>query len=173
MCVCATVYPPQHSTLFFDRLLRTTQTVLISVDPGVDQHAKLLLNDTLEFQGKISSFAGSDQIDLRNFIVSGLIYVDNPTAINTGGTLKIFGTFNGTVTELDIIFVDGEKVTGNFNFTSDGLSPGGTSIVDPPTSTPDATAIPVLDSSTLTATETAGSQTDVTSGTVDDGTMVA
>src|SRR5207248_8927360 len=39
--------------------------------------------------------------------------------------------------------------------------------------TPDATAIPVLDSSTLTATETAGSQTDVTSATVDDGTMVA
>src|SRR5205823_3174302 len=52
------------------------------------------------------------------------------------------------------------------------LSPGGTLIFDPPTSTPDAIAIPVVDSSTLTTTETAGSQTDVTSATVDDGTVV-
>ena len=127
----------------------------------------------MNFHAKISDFSGNDQIDLGNFVVSSITYADN-AGTNTGGTLKIFGIFNGNgiVTEVDLVFIDGEKTTANFSFASDGNN--GTTIVDPPTSTttPEATVIPVIDSSTLTATETAGSQTDVSAATVD-GTVVA
>ena len=62
---------------------------MFSVDPGGGANSKLVLNDPLKFQGKISTFQGNDQIDLGNFIVSGITYVDN-AGNNTGGTLKIF-----------------------------------------------------------------------------------
>ena len=125
---------------------------MFSVDPGGGANSKLVLNDPLNFQGKISTFQGNDQIDLGNFIVSGITYVDNAEN-NTGGTLKIFGIFNGNGigTEVDITFVDGEKTTANFKFTSDGN--GGTLINDPPasTTTSDATTSPVVETTaTLT-----------------------
>jgi hypothetical protein len=129
----------------------------------------------LDFHAKISDFQGSDQIDLQNFIVSGIpTYIDN-TGTNTGGTLKIFGIFNGNgiITEVDITFVDGDKTTANFNFTSDGS--GGTLIIDPPasTTTSDSTVVPVGVATTVTTIETASGQTDVSSPTVDDGRAVA
>ena len=127
----------------------------------------------MNFHAKISDFSGNDQIDLGNFVVSSITYVDN-AGTNTGGTLKIFGIFNGNgiVTEVDLIFVDGDKTTPNFTFASDGNN--GTTIVDPPTSTMtlEATVIPVVDRLTLTAT-TADTQTNTTSVAVDDGTVVA
>ena len=156
--------------------LDSGQTVFFSVDPGGGANAKLVLNDPLDFHAKISDFSGNDQIDLGNFVVSSItppVYVDN-AGTNTGGTLKIFGIFNGNgiVTEIDLIFVDGDKTTANFTFASDGNN--GTTIVDPPTSTKtlEATVIPVVGPSTLTAT-TADNETNATSVAVDEGTAVA
>jgi hypothetical protein len=161
-----------NTTLIINGSVGSGQTILFSVDPGGGANAKLVLNDPLNFHAKISDFLGNDQIDLGNFVVSSITYVDN-AGTNTGGTLKIFGIFNGNgiVTEVDIIFIDGDKMTANFKFASDGNN--GTTIIDPPTSTttPEATVIPVADRSTLTATETASSQTDVSSATADDGTV--
>ena len=163
-----------NSTLQIDGSVDSGQTVFFSVDPGGGANAKLILTDPLNFYAKISDFSGNDQLDLVNFVVSSITYVDNAGS-NTGGTLKIFGIFNGNgiVTEVDLIFVDGDKTTANFTFASDGNN--GTTIVDPPTSTKAAhtTATPVAETSTLTTTETAGGQTDVSSATVDDRTMVA
>ena len=162
-----------NSTLQIDGSVDSGQTVFFSVDPGGGANAKLVLNDPLNFHAKISDFAGNDQLDLRNFVVSSITYVDN-AGTNTGGTLKIFGIFNGNgiVTEVDLIFVDGDKTTANFTFASDGNN--GTTIVDPPTSTKthEATAIPVVGPSTLTAT-TADNETNATSVAVDEGTAVA
>ena len=95
--------------------LDSGQTVFFSVDPGGGANAKLVLNDPLDFHAKISDFSGNDQIDLGNFVVSSITYVDN-AGTNTGGTLKIFGIFNGNgiVTEVDLIFVDGDKTTAKF-----------------------------------------------------------
>src|SRR5262245_49271987 len=165
-----------NSTLQIDGSVDSGQTVLFSVDPGGGANSKLILTDPLDFHGKISDFAGSDQIDLRNFVVilndptKRPQYFDND-GTNTGGTLKIIGTVNGIEAEIDLVFIDGDKTTANFSFPSDGS--GGTSIFDPPTSTPKATVIPVVASSTLTATETAGSQTDVSLASAHDGTVAA
>ena len=162
-----------NTTLIINGSVGSGQTVLFTVDPGGGANAKLVLNDPLNFHAKISDFSGNDQIDLGNFVVSSITYVDN-AGTNTGGTLKIFGIFNGNgiVTEVDLIFVDGDKTTPNFTFASDGNN--GTTIVDPPTSTMtlEATVIPVVDRSTLTAT-TADTQTNTTSVAVDEGTVVA
>ena len=162
-----------NSTLQIDGSVDSGQTVFFSVDPGGGANAKLVLNDPLDFHAKISDFSGNDQLDLGNFVVSSITYVDN-AGTNTGGTLKIFGIFNGNgiVTEVDLIFVDGDKTTANFTFASDGNN--GTTIVDPPTSTKtlEATVIPVVGPSTLTAT-TADNETNATSVAVDEGTAVA
>src|SRR5262249_4420941 len=147
--------------LEIDGSVDSGQTVLFSVDPGGGANSKLILTDPLHFFAKISDFTGNDQIDLVNFKTVSFSY-DDAAGINTGGTLKIVGTFNGIAAEVDLVFIDGEKTTTNFNLASGN---NGTTIIDPPTSTtaPEATVIPVADRSTLTATETAGSQTGVSS----------
>src|SRR5262249_55455784 len=61
-----TIEIKNNSTLQIDGSVDSGQTFLFSVDPGGGANAKLVLNDPSDFQGKISSFAGSDQIDLRN-----------------------------------------------------------------------------------------------------------
>src|SRR4029077_7626419 len=96
-----------NSTLQIDGSVDSGQTVFFSVDPGGGANSKLVLTDPLNFHAKISDFSGSDQIDLGNFVVSSItppVYVDN-AGTNTGGTLKIFGIFNGNgiVTEIDLI----------------------------------------------------------------------
>ena len=104
-----------NTTLIINGSVGSGQTVLFTVDPGGGANAKLVLNDPLNFHAKISDFSGNDQIDLGNFVVSSITYVDN-AGTNTGGTLKIFGIFNGNgiVTEVDLIFVDGDKTTAKF-----------------------------------------------------------
>src|SRR5262249_36095835 len=67
-----TIEIKNNSTLQIDGSVDSGQTFLFSVDPGGGANAKLVLNDPSDFHGKISSFAGSDQIDLRNVIVSEL-----------------------------------------------------------------------------------------------------
>ena len=120
-------------------------------------------------------FDGNDQIDLVNFVVDPndpdtIEWIDNGVVgDNTGGTLTITDVTGATAV---ITFADGDYVEANFKLASDGN--GGTLLSDPPasTTTSDATVIPVVDTSTVTATETASSQTDVSSATVDDGTFV-
>ena len=151
----------------------------VNVTFAGDNFGTLMLDNPIAYTGQIFGFTGtspqnSDVIDLKGITFdadTSWVYYDNAGS-NTGGTLTIFETINGTTTAVDsITFANGDYTTTDFNLTSDGH--GGTLISDPPTSpTPDATVTSVVETTTPTATETAGSQTDVSAATVD-GTMVA
>src|SRR5262249_50996634 len=112
-----TIQIKNNSTLEIDGSVDSGQTVLFSVDPGGGANSKLILTDPLHFFAKISDFTGNDQIDLVNFKTVSFSY-DDAAGINTGGTLKIVGTFNGIAAEVDLVFIDGEKTTTNFNLAS-------------------------------------------------------
>jgi hypothetical protein len=106
-----------NTTLVINGSVGSGQTILFTVDPGGGANAKLVLNDPLNFHAKISDFSGNDQIDLGNFVVSSITYVDN-AGTNTGGTLNFRNSMAMAVTEIDLIFVDGDKTTANFTFAS-------------------------------------------------------
>jgi hypothetical protein len=95
-------------------------------------NGSLVLDNSADFTGKISGFAGdgtranSDTIDLKDIAFSSLTnetYVENSDG--TGGTLTLS---DGTGTA-NINF-SGNYVLQNFSFSNDGS--GGTLIVDPP-----------------------------------------
>jgi hypothetical protein len=175
-----------NTTLTLDGPVGPGQTILFDIGGGPSPI--LVLQDPSHFQGQISSFQGSDQIQLPTITFdSGTTwaYEDNGVAgDNTGGTLRIFETVNGvTTTVASITFADGDYETANFKLNS--VNPngsGGTLISDPPASTTtadasitttDATVTPVAETSTPTATETTTSRRKVTYVTDDDAIMVA
>jgi hypothetical protein len=181
-----------NTTLTLDGPVGPGQTVLFDIGGG--SVGKLVLADPSEFQGQISGFRGSDQIDLTTITFdSGTTwaYFDNGIAgDNTGGTLIISETVNGVTTQVaSVTFSTGDYTTANFKLSSDGT--GGILIADPPadastttaagstttadastatpvapTTTADVTLIPVASTSTLPATKTTSSQTKATSATV-------
>jgi VCBS repeat-containing protein len=145
------------TTLALDGPVGSGQTVQFGNGPAPN----LVLNDPSHFQGQITGFQGSDQIDLPT------IHFDSGTTTTfTGGILTIK---EGTTTVAAITFVG----SPNLKITNDGH--GGTLITDPPpsTTTPDATVTPVAQTPTLIATEATGTQKKVTVATVDEATAVA
>ena len=139
-----TIEITNNTTLIINGSVGSGQTVLFDIGSG--PAPLLVLQNPSGFQAKISGFQGSDQIDLGGMTIA-----------------------QATAWVASITFVG---FTGTFKFASDGH--GGTLVSDPPasTTTSDATVVPVVETTTLTATETAGSQTDVSAATVD-GTTVA
>ena len=98
----------------------------------------MVLDNPTAYTGQIFGFGGtspqsSDAIDLKGITFdagTSWTYFDNAGS-DTGGTLTIFETINGTTTALDtLIFANGDYTTANFILTSDGN--GGTLIADPP-----------------------------------------
>jgi hypothetical protein len=148
-----------NTSLALDGPVGSGQTVQFDIGNG--PAPILVLNDPSHFQGHITGFQGSDQIDLPT------IHFDSgTTATFAGGILTIK---EGTTTVAAITFVG----SPNLKITSDGQ--GGTLITDPPpsTTTPDATVTPVAQTPTLIATEATGAQKNVTLATVGEVTAVA
>src|SRR5262249_285188 len=95
-------------------------------------------DNPIAFTGNIFGFTGtdpqhSDVIDLKGIAFdagTSWMYQDNAGS-NTGGTLTISETVNGTSTTVDsITFANGDYTTANFKLTTDGS--GGTLVTDPP-----------------------------------------
>jgi VCBS repeat-containing protein len=176
-----TIEIKNNTTLEIDGSVDSGQTVLFSVDPGGGANSLLKLKDPSEFRAKISDFDGNDQIDLLGVgSILGKDWKDNP-GTNTGGTLTLTAvTSTGDMITIVLTFIDGDYTIDNFKFASDGQ--GGTLLSDPPASTTTsdatlvpvaATLIPVAESSTLPANETASRQRKATSATDDEAIMVA
>ena len=109
---------------------------------GEGQSGTLVLDNPTAYTGSISGLdaagpQGSDVIDLKGIAFdagTSWAYADNAGS-NTGGTLAIFETVNGTTTAVNnIAFANGDYTTANFLLTNDGH--GGTLIAEPPTSAP-------------------------------------
>jgi hypothetical protein len=165
-----------HSGATLELAGASAENVSFANNAGVT--GTLMLDNPNAYSGTISGFAGttgtqSDAIDLKGIAFDpGTTWTYTPTS-STRGTLTIFE--NGiAVDTIAFATPSGSPLTtDNFQLTGDGS--GGTLITDPPasTTTPNATVTPVVETTMLTTTETTGSQTDVTSATVDDGTVVA
>ena len=104
-----------------------------------------MLDNPTAYTGQIFGFTGtspqnSDVIDLKGIAFdagTSWTYGDNAGS-DTGGTLTIYETTNGTTTAVDsITFANGDYTTANFILTSDGS--GGTLIADPPADSGTAT----------------------------------
>src|SRR5262249_56640889 len=109
-------------------------------------YSTLVLNNPIAFAGNIFGFTGtdpqhSDVIDLKGIAFdagTSWVYQDNAGS-NTGGTLTISETVNGTSTTVDrITFANGDYTTANFKLMTDGS--GGTLVTDPP-ATSDTTTL--------------------------------
>ena len=110
----------------------------VNVTFAGDNFGTLVLDNPTAYTGQIFGFTGtspqnSDLIDLKGIAFdadTSWAYGDNAGS-DTGGTLTVFETTNGTTTAVDsIIFANGDYTTANFILTSDGS--GGTLIADPP-----------------------------------------
>jgi len=126
-----------------------------------DNFGTLVLDNPTVYTGQIFGFAGtspqnSDLIDLKGIAFDADMswtYSDNAGS-DTGGTLTLFETVNGTTSVIDsIAFANGDYTVANFILTSDGSD--GTLIADPPADPgapiiDSATQAPVLAGSTLT-----------------------
>jgi hypothetical protein len=128
--------PPNSGTATIDSGatldISAASAVSVSFANSSGTTGALVLNDSADFTGVITGFAGdgtlsnSDSIDLKDIAFSTLTtetYVENSDG--TGGTLTVS---DGTQTA-NINF-SGNYVLENFNFSSDGS--GGTLVIDPP-----------------------------------------
>jgi VCBS repeat-containing protein len=157
-----------NTTLELDGPVGSGQTVLFDVSQGAT--GRLVLADPAEFNAEIKGLNPNDQIDLTN-INSTTAHVQS-ISYDSSTNITTLVITDGTNT--DTLKLVGDYSGSTWTFSNDGS--GGTIMVDPPasTSTTDATVIPVAETaSTLTTTDTAGSQTDVSPATVDDSTAVA
>jgi hypothetical protein len=121
----------------------------INVVFASDSLGTLLLDNPTAYTGQIFGFGGispqnSDAIDLKGITFdagTSWTYFDGAGS-DTGGSLTVYETINGTTVALDTLtFANGDYATANFILTSDGN--GGTLIADPP---PDSGTIAAHDS---------------------------
>jgi hypothetical protein len=122
-----------------------------------DNFGTLVLDNPTAYTGQISGFHGtspqsSDLIDLKGIsfdTATSWAYFDNAGS-DTGGTLTISETNNGTTTAVDsLTFANGDYTTASFFLTSDGNA--GTLIADPPAPSATATIDSGAPATTLTA----------------------
>ena len=142
----------------------------VQFDIGQGAVGTLVLADPSEFYAQISGFDANDTIDLANLDFNTALANSSYDSSTDITTLVITDTQQHTYT----LKLEGNYTASTWTFSNDGS--GGAIMVDPPasTTTTDATAIPVVETTaTLTTTDTAGGQTDVSPATVGDGTVVA